>query len=91
MAAIPAGRLASGHSAMKRVSVQLPDDLDARLRDEAQRRGVTIAEITRAALEEHLRGGADRHLDATIPDRSGPSDLAEHIEVIIAAESNRTR
>jgi predicted DNA-binding protein len=76
---------------MKRVSVQLPDDLDARLRDEAQERGTTIAEITRAALEEHLRSSADHRLDEAVSDRSGPWDFSEHIALIIAAESNRAR
>jgi hypothetical protein len=76
---------------MKRMTVQLPDDLDARLRTEAQRRGATIAEVTRAALEEHLRGGPARRLDVAVPDRTGRSDFSEHIEVIIAAESNRAR
>ena len=45
---------------MRRTTVKLPDELDARLRHEAQRRGVTIAEVTRAALEEHLGSGRRR-------------------------------
>ncbi|HWF26055.1 MAG TPA: CopG family transcriptional regulator [Solirubrobacteraceae bacterium] len=73
------------------MTVQLPDDLDARLRVEAQRRGTTIAEVTRAAIEEHLGGGANRPLGAAAAGRSGRSDISEHIEVIIAAESNRER
>ncbi|MET0834746.1 MAG: CopG family transcriptional regulator, partial [Actinomycetota bacterium] len=31
---------------MKRTTVKLPDDLDARLRHEAARRGMTISELT---------------------------------------------
>ena len=42
---------------MKRTTVKIPDELDARLRHEAQRRGVTISQITREALEAHLAGG----------------------------------
>ena len=76
---------------MKRMTVQLPDDLDARLRNEAERRGTTIAEVTRAALDEHLRNGADRRLGTAVAQRVGRSDIAEHIEVIIAAESSRPR
>lgn len=41
---------------MKRTTVKIPDELDARLRHEAQRRGVTISQITREALEAHLVG-----------------------------------
>jgi predicted transcriptional regulator len=75
--------------AMRRTTVKLPDDLDARLRHEAQRRGVTIAEITRAALEEHLGVGRRRRLGATASGRSGRSDVSERIEEIISRETAR--
>ena len=35
----------------------LPDDVDARLRLEARRRGVSIADVVRDALEGFLPGG----------------------------------
>jgi Arc/MetJ-type ribon-helix-helix transcriptional regulator len=76
---------------MRRTTVKLPDDLDARLRHEAQRRGVTIAEVTRAALEEHLGAGRRRRLGARGAFRSGRSDISERIEEIIAAEMGRSR
>jgi hypothetical protein len=76
---------------VKRTTVKLPDDLDARLRDEAQRRGVTIAEVTRTALEEHLGGGAPRRPGPAAAGRSRRTDIAEHIKEIIAAESGRSR
>jgi predicted transcriptional regulator len=75
--------------AMPRTSVKLPDDLDARLRHEARRRGVTIAEITRKALEEHLGVGRRRRLGATAAGRSGRSDISERIEEIISRETAR--
>jgi len=71
---------------MKRTTVKLPDDLDARLRHEAQRRGVTIADVTRTALEEHLGVGRRRRLGARGASRSGRSDISERIEEIIASE-----
>jgi hypothetical protein len=71
---------------MRRTTVKLPDDLDARLRHEAQRRGVTIAEVTRAALEEHL-GTGRRRLEARGAGRSGHRDISERIEEIIASET----
>jgi predicted transcriptional regulator len=74
---------------MKRTTIQLPDDLDARLRQEAERRGTTIADVTRTALEEHLRPGAGRRLGAAARGRSEQSGLSERIEEIMAAESNR--
>lgn len=76
---------------MKRTTVKLPDDLDARLRHEARRRGVTIADVTRAALEEHLGVGRRRHLGARAAFRSGRSDISERIEEIIAAEIATSR
>ena len=39
---------------MKRTTVKIPDDLDAKLRFEAKRSGKTISEITREALEARL-------------------------------------
>ncbi len=39
---------------MQRTTVKLPDDLDARLRHEAERRGITVSELTREAIETLL-------------------------------------
>ncbi|MGI8920701.1 MAG: ribbon-helix-helix protein, CopG family [Solirubrobacteraceae bacterium] len=76
---------------MKRTSVKLPDDLDARLRHEADLRGTTIAEITRAALEHHLGAGKRRRLGAAAAGGSGQADISERVEEIINAETPRSR
>lgn len=73
---------------MKRTTVKLPDDLDARLRHEAERRGVTISELTREAIERHV-GGAGRRLGAAGAGRSGRADVSEQIEEILAGEVGR--
>jgi predicted DNA-binding protein len=73
---------------MKRTTVKLPDDLDARLRHEAARRGITISEITREAIESYL-GGPRRRLLAAAAGRSGRADISERIEEILAAEVGR--
>jgi hypothetical protein len=39
---------------VKRTTIMLPDTLDARLRLEARRRGVSIADVARNALEREL-------------------------------------
>ena len=70
---------------MKRTTVKLPDDMDARLRHEAARRGVTISEVTREAIAGHL-GGATRRFGAAGAGRSGRADISERIEEILAAE-----
>jgi predicted transcriptional regulator len=68
---------------MKRTTVKLPDDLDARLRHEASRRNVTISELTREAIESHL---GKRRLLAAGAGRSGHADISERIEEILRAE-----
>jgi predicted transcriptional regulator len=75
---------------MKRTTITLPDDLDARLRREAEQEGTTVSELTRAALEAHLGGGEARRPVATASDHSGQTDISEHIKNIIAAEASRS-
>lgn len=70
---------------MKRTSVKLPDEVDAKLRHEAQRRGITVSELTREAIEHHL-GVRDRQFRAASAGRSGREDISERIEEILAAE-----
>jgi predicted transcriptional regulator len=76
---------------MKRITVKLPDDLDAKLRHEATRRGSTIADVTREAIEAHVGGSARRNLIAAKAGRSGRRDTARHIEEIIRQEAGRSR
>ncbi len=73
---------------MKRTTVKLPDEVDARLRHEAERRGITVSELTREAIEQHL-GGRQRHLRAAGAGNSGRDDISERIEEILAAEVAR--
>lgn len=70
---------------VKRTTVKLPDEIDAKLRHEAQRRGITVSELTREAIERHL-GGRDRQLRAAGAGRSGRDDVSERIEELLAAE-----
>lgn len=70
---------------MVRTTVKIPEELDERLRYEARRRGVTISDVTRSALEDHLRSGR-RRLRAAGAGRSGRGDVSERIEEIISAE-----
>lgn len=74
---------------MKRTTVKIPDELDARLRHEAARRGVTIADVTREALEAHLGGGVRRTFLAAGAFRSGERDVSERIEEILRSEASR--
>jgi len=60
----------------------LPEDIDSRLRQEAERRGVTISELTREAIIEHL-GGPGRRLHAAGAGRSGRADISERVEELL--------
>jgi predicted transcriptional regulator len=75
---------------MKRTTVKLPDELDARLRHEAERRGTTVSAITRQAVESHL-GAGRRRLLAAKAGRSGRSDTARRIEEILRQVARRSR
>jgi len=70
---------------MNRTTIKLPEDIDAKLRHEAERRGITISELTREAIETHL--GTRRHLGAAAAGRSGRNDISERIEEILANEA----
>jgi hypothetical protein len=68
--------------------VKLPEELDAHLRQEPARRGITVSEPTREAIAAHLGLGA-RRLLAAVAGRSGRADVAERIEEILRAELAR--
>jgi predicted transcriptional regulator len=72
---------------MVRTTVKLADEVDARLRHEAERRGMTVSSLVREAIEEHLgvRPGRRRLLSAGAG-RSGLSDVSDRIDEILAAE-----
>jgi predicted transcriptional regulator len=73
---------------MRRTTVKLPDDLDARLRHEAERRGITVSELTREAIEVHLGTSSEggRKLIASAAGRSGFHDVSVRIEEILRDE-----
>lgn len=71
---------------MKRTTVKLPDELDARLRKEAELRGTTLSDLVRRAIEEHLgvRPRQTHRLSFTGIFASGHTDTAERDEEILA-------
>lgn len=77
---------------VKRTTVKLPDDLDARLRHEAERRGTSVSDVTRQAIEAHLgQTGGRRRLLAAAAGGSGRSDISDRIEEILTAEFPASR
>ena len=76
----------------QRATVKLPDELDARLRHEAERRGTTVSALTREAIEAHLGGARHRRrLLAAGAGASGHADISERNEEILANEANPSR
>lgn len=77
---------------VQRTTVKLPDDLDARLRHEAERRGITVSELTREAIETLLAAPrGQRRLLAAGAGASGRTDISERIEEILASEVGSSR
>jgi predicted DNA-binding protein len=74
---------------MKRTTVKISDELDARLRHVAARDGKTVSELTREALEAHLGLAGRRRLGAKAAGRSGDGTISERIEEILAEEWGR--
>lgn len=73
---------------MKRTTVKLPDEIDARLRHEARRRGVTLSELVREAVEAHV---GRRRLRSFGAGKSGRTDISERIEEILRSEAGAWR
>lgn len=66
---------------MKRITARLPDEIEARLRHEARRRGLPVSAVVREAIEAHV---GRRRLRSFGAGRSGRTDISERIEEILA-------
>jgi len=73
---------------MKRTTISLPDDLASAVEREARRRRVSVSEVARRALAEHLgmNGGERRPLPFAALGRSGQRNVARDAEEILARE-----
>lgn len=70
---------------MKRTTVKISDDLDARLRHEAERRGVTVFELQLQPLESQPRSRTGRPAGALIADRRRDLLLSELVDRMTSA------
>jgi hypothetical protein len=91
---------------VRRTTLILPEVLDAALRQEAARRGITVSALTREAIAAHLGLPAEglteaaddtgaspprRRLSFTGAGASGRSDISERIEDILREDFGRDR
>jgi hypothetical protein len=75
---------------VKRTTIMLPDDLDARLRREARRRGVSIADVARHAIEEQLpEPTPDGALSFFAIGPGGPADASRRVEDFVGPAVGR--
>ena len=70
---------------MKRTTVMLPDDVEARLRLLARRRGVPLAEIVREAVVEYVADDPEpRSLSFIgVADGEAPNDASERVDELL--------
>jgi Ribbon-helix-helix protein, copG family len=75
---------------VKRTTIMLPDDIDARLRLEARRRGSSIAEVAREAIERQLpQPSADGHLSFFSVGEGSPTDVSERVDEFVGQALDR--
>ena len=66
---------------MKRTTVMFPDDVEARLRLEARRRGVPLAQVVREAVEQHQPAPTPgQPLSFFAVGEGGPADASERVD-----------
>jgi hypothetical protein len=70
---------------MQRTTVMLPDEVLARLRREARRRGTSVAEIVREAVERHVPAPETGRRLAFFAKGTGPGDGSERVDEYVAA------
>jgi len=69
---------------VKRTTIMLPDELDVRLRLEAKRRSVSIADIAREAIDEHVPPVRPEGALSFFAIGEGSStDASEHVDEIV--------
>jgi predicted DNA-binding protein len=76
---------------MKRTTIMLPEDVDARLRLEARRRGVSAASVAREAIERELPPQAEGRLSFFAVGDGSPGDASERVDEIVAKGVRRRR
>jgi hypothetical protein len=70
---------------VKRRTIMLPDEVDARLRLEARKRGSSIAGVAREAIERHLPPAAtEGSLSFFSIGEGSPRDASERVDKLVA-------
>ena len=67
----------------------LPDEVDARLRQEAKRRGVSIADIAREAIDRHVPSPPDGRLGFFAIGEGSEPDDSERVDGLVGEAVRR--
>jgi plasmid stability protein len=77
---------------MRRTTIMLPDDLDGRLRLEARRRGTSIADVAREAIERQLPPAPEPgNLAFFAIGEGGPKNASERVDDHVGKAIRRRR
>lgn len=76
---------------MKRTTIMLPEDVDVRLRLEARRRGTSVAEVAREAIEKQLPPQPDGRLSFFAVGDGAPVDASERVDELVGKSVARRR
>src|ERR671929_117117 len=77
---------------MKRTTVMLPDDVEARVRLEARRRGVSVAQVVREAVERAVSAPEPaRPLGFFAVGEGGPADASERVDDYVQRDARHAR
>lgn len=74
---------------MKRTTIMLPEEVEARLRFEAKRRGTSIAEVVREAVEMHLPAPGEGALSFSAIGEGSPPDASERVDEFVSKAVRR--
>jgi predicted DNA-binding protein len=76
---------------VKRTTIMLPEEVDVRLRLEARRRGTSVAEVAREAIEKQLPAQPDGRLSFFAVGDGSPRDASERVDELVGKSVARRR
>ncbi len=76
---------------MKRTTIMLPEEVDVRLRLEARRRGTSVAEVAREAIEKQLPAQPEGRLSFFAAGDGSPQDASERVDELVGKSVRRRR
>lgn len=81
-------KTAEGGGRMQSVGTRVPEELKRRVKEEADERGVPVAQVLREATQEHLRGSASEEGEAS--EEARPSDVIEASGGVVEVDEDET-